>query len=109
MPRLFVSYRQSFTSFLMFLLRWGRRQWNRNPLAAQDGLANRQFKSAVCMREVQSSTVRVEVRAFDHKPIQSTRQSRQERESKSRTFDVKVAHRFKASLRPVLEKERPGH
>jgi hypothetical protein len=61
------------------------------------------------MREIQSSAVRVEVRAFDDKAIQiawQTRQERdQERESKFRTFDVKVAHPFKASLWPVLKIE----
>jgi hypothetical protein len=59
------------------------------------------------MREIRSSTVRAEVRAFDDKPSQIAWQTRQERdqkrESKSRTFDVKVAHPFKASLWRVLE------
>jgi hypothetical protein len=37
-----------------------------------------QLKSAVSAREIQSSTVRVEVRTFDHEPIQITGKRRQD-------------------------------
>jgi hypothetical protein len=84
-----------------------RRAWcqgNRNPLTiAQHGLADCQLKSAVSARQIQSLTVRIEVRAFDHEPIQIARQRRQKGESNLRPFDMKVTHRFKARLRPVLE------
>jgi hypothetical protein len=80
-------------SFTSFLCGCYHRQRDRNPLAAaQDGLANRQFESAVSTREIESSTVRVEVSPFEDKLIQISWQTRRERESKSRTFAVKVAH-----------------
>ena len=71
----------------------------------QDGLAHRQLKSAVSTHKIQATAVRIEVRAFDHEPVQITRETRQEGKDDSGSPDLVVTGSFEARLRHIVKRK----